>query len=102
MTKPKPTKPPAHKQSLEQALHLARTNKSRDLNRAASMLDGLPCGGWPQTTQALAELSDLLPLRDDRAYTVAEFIDAAYKLRPHKNAADTYEKALSFGDDEAK
>ena len=68
------------RQTLDQALELARSGKSRDLEHAASILSGKPVGGWPETTQARAELVDHLPFRSDRAYTVEEFVAAAYEI----------------------
>lgn len=67
-----------NKQSLEQAVQLARTGKSRELARAARVLHGLPQGGWPQTQQAMRDLRGFLPIRELRDYTVSEFISACY------------------------
>ena len=41
-------------------------------------LDGLPIGGWPETQQAIRRLTEELPLRSQRSYTVSDLIDALY------------------------
>ena len=78
------------KQSLKQAVHLAKTGKSKALATAARCLHGLPEGGWPQTQQARLDILEYLPLRDMRSYTITEFIGATYLLEEHKNAACIY------------
>lgn len=60
--------------TLKQALHLDTPN----LNRARVALAGLPEGGWPETVQAEREIADALPLRDQRAFSLGDFIGAAY------------------------
>lgn len=65
------------KQSLKQALFLAHSGKSGAFRCG---LDGCPVGGWGDTQQAKARLAEALPPREQRAYTVAEFIDAAYDV----------------------
>lgn len=68
-------------QTLKQAIHLARSGKSRDLARAAYYLHGLPVGGWGETSQAMVRIREELPLRADRDYTVGDFVSAAYEVR---------------------
>lgn len=41
-------------------------------------LTGCPVGGWPETRQAMLQISEHLPRRDERTYTLAEFIDATH------------------------
>jgi hypothetical protein len=67
------------RQTLVQAVHLALTGRSRDLARAAWVLDGKPIGGWPETQQAWREVVNELPFRHDRSYTVDHFVDAMYE-----------------------
>lgn len=83
------------KQTLKQAMYLAETGKSRGLRRAALALDGLPDGGWPETQQAYGYIREELPFRHDRAYTLDEFIEAAYELIEHHNAASVYRARLA-------
>jgi hypothetical protein len=64
------------KETLKQALYLFSCGKR--IIRCG--LAGCPEGGWAQTEQARAQLLDELPLRSERAYTVDEFISAAYEL----------------------
>jgi hypothetical protein len=66
------------KQTLAQAIHLARAGKSRALVRAVHALDGKPPGGWGETMQAWREMVGDLPLRSQRDYTADEFVDAVY------------------------
>lgn len=68
-------------QTIKQAMVLARTGKSQSLARAAHVLSGLPVGGWAETRQAMRSILNDLPLRQERSYTVAEFVDAAYVVR---------------------
>lgn len=68
------------KQTLAQALELARTGKDRDLQRAARILHGLPEGGWGETQEAMRELEGHLPFDFQRDYTVAQFVAAAYTV----------------------
>lgn len=78
------------KQTLTQAIHLARTGLSRTMARAAHALDGCPIGSWPETEQARRQIRDDLPARSCRRYTVDQFVDAAYRV----DAADRYSCAL--------
>lgn len=66
-------------ETLAAALYLAR-GKSKAHARAATALDGCPVGGWGETQQAFQRLEDDLPLRSMRAYTIAEFVAAAYTV----------------------
>lgn len=81
-------------QTLEQALFLARSEKSRDLVRAANALLNLPEGGWPDTRQAIESILAALPVRSERTYTLAEWIAAAYRVEPQHNAAGRFRSAL--------
>jgi hypothetical protein len=65
-------------QSLNQALYLAFTGKSRSLAGCITELAGKPVGGWAETQQAKRHIRDELPVRSMRAYTLDEFISAAY------------------------
>lgn len=67
-------------QTLKQALYLMTSGQSRSLLSAARSLDGKPLGGWGDTEQARRQLRNELPLRSLRAYTVDEFVDAAYTV----------------------
>lgn len=78
------------KQTLNQAIMLARTGKSADLARAAVALNGLPEGGWAETKQARVRLIDDLPMKNAREYTADEFIAAIYDIEPRGNAAGVY------------
>lgn len=69
-------------QTLKQALYLAASGKSQSLRRAAGALEGLPDGAWPETRQGMSWIHDELPPRTERAYTVAEFVAAAYEVDP--------------------
>jgi hypothetical protein len=66
-------------QSLTQAVYLATSGASAALGRAALLLDGLPVGGWAETRQATLELTNYLPHRRDRSYTVGHFVSACYE-----------------------
>jgi hypothetical protein len=68
------------RQTLAQAVMLARFGQSKDLARAASALDGCPVGGWPETQQARRAILDDLPVRSLRAYTLDEWISAVYTV----------------------
>lgn len=70
------------RQTLVQAIHLATSARSRDLSRAAVRLRHCPEGGWGDTTQAMRELADMLPMRSARSYTVRHFVSAAYRVDP--------------------
>ena len=62
----------ARKETLRQAVHLARSGR-----RAVRCgLTGCPVGGWPETAQAMRRLADELPR--ERRYTVAQLVDALY------------------------
>jgi hypothetical protein len=78
------------KQTLQQAVILARTGKSRDLSMAARILDHKPEGNWAETQQAMRELRGFLPLSSQRAYTWQEFVAAVYRVDHNPNAAGTY------------
>ena len=78
------------KQTLEQAVHLAKTGKSKSLVIAAKSLLGCPVGGWGQTAQARLQVREELPLRSQRDYTLDEFIAAAYTT----NSTDRYVSKL--------
>lgn len=67
-------------QTLQQALHLAKSGKSRDLAFAANALTGCPEGGWAETDQARRQILEWLPLRCERGYTIDQFIAAAYAV----------------------
>lgn len=68
------------KQSLKQALHLIKSEKSKYLDYASCVLSGKPVGGWPETRQAFRDLVDLLPSERARSYTVSDFVDAVYDV----------------------
>lgn len=69
-----------HKQTLKQAIHLGRTGKDKALARALGYLDGCPTGAWAATEQARREILGELPLREFRAYSLDQFIEAAYTI----------------------
>lgn len=71
-----------HRQTLREALHLASTGKSKHLASAARALHGKPEGGWPETMERYREMVGDLPYRDQRAYTVAEWVEATHELVP--------------------
>ncbi len=73
------------KQTLTQALHLARTGKDRQLRRAARRLHGLPEGGWAETEQAMREIMGLLPFSFQRDYTLGEWVAATHYVVPDKS-----------------
>lgn len=65
------------KQTLDRAMQLIRAGKLRvDLYG----LDGCPVGGWPETQQAILRLSDEIPHRSERSYTVYDLIDRLYTV----------------------
>lgn len=70
----------ARRRSLQQDLRLAYSGRSRGLARALHYLDGCPVGSWPETTQAESQILGELPIRQDRSYTVDDFIEAAYRI----------------------
>lgn len=41
-------------------------------------LSGCPVGNWPETAQAMRRLSDELPHRHARAYTIEQLVAACY------------------------
>lgn len=68
------------RQTLDQAVYLAKSGKSESLSRAASHLDGLPVGGWPKTEEAMQRTIDDLPWAFDRSYTCRQFVEALYTI----------------------
>jgi len=84
--------------SLEGAVYLARSGKSRDLTRAAVRLDGCPEGGWPETQQAWRDIESWLPLESERSYDVATFVDALYAI----DGAGRYRAKIWLEREEAK
>jgi hypothetical protein len=68
------------RESLRQRLAIVR----RDGLRCG--LDGCPVGGWGETEQALRQLAEELPLRQLRAYTVHDLVQALYYV----DQADRY------------
>jgi hypothetical protein len=65
------------KKALKSAIEsLAAGTASRQIRIAAYALEGLPCGGWPQTQQAMRTIADNLPSNVD----VDEFVFAAYAV----------------------
>lgn len=84
-------------QTLKQAIHLATSgkSKSKSLAMAASILSGCPEGAWGETRQAKQQMLELLPHRQDRDYTIEEWIEAAYRVVGETaRAAGHYESAL--------
>lgn len=75
------TRSDAARQTLDQALCLARLGHSRRLGQALNILHGVPLGGWSETRQAYSTLGELLPARSARAYTIEQFVEAAYSIR---------------------
>ncbi len=69
------------KQTLNQAVFLARSGKSHDLYTASRVLIHVPVGGWPETRQAFTRLAEMLPDREARAYTIEEFVAEMYVVR---------------------
>jgi hypothetical protein len=65
---------------------LTQAMQTEEIRRALGGLIGCPCGGWPETLQALRQLSDALPYREMRDYTLVDILDAALVL----NHADRY------------
>ncbi len=79
-------------QTLEQAIHLAKSGKSHELRSAAVALEGLPVGGWGETEQARREgVLGQLPLRSQRSYTIDQFISAVYTV----DQADRYRSTVT-------
>lgn len=74
------------KQTLVQAIHLAFSGRSRDMMSAINSLAGKPFGSWPETAEAERQVRNELPFRNQRSYTVHQFIEAAYFL----DKADRY------------
>ena len=66
------------KQSLRTAVRL--TQRERAYQRAANYMEGLPVGGWAETKQGERQVSEELPFRADRSYTVDDFIFAVYRV----------------------
>lgn len=69
------------KQTIEQALHLARSRKSKSLTHAASLLDGVEIANDAARITARNEVEGHLPHRTDRAYTLQQWVNAAYDTR---------------------
>lgn len=78
-------------QTLKQAVHLAKSSKSKSLRMAAFSLEGCPVGGWSETQSALRNIAELLPGRSFREYTIEEFIAEVYTVRSHD---DRYQSLL--------
>jgi hypothetical protein len=68
------------KQTLDQAVLLARSGKSKDLQRAAMYLSGCPTGGDPATVEAWQQMRDELPRPNEREYSEGEFVAAVYTI----------------------
>ena len=68
---------PGHgKQTLKQALHLAQSGESKNLALAANRLHGVVDAQGGEYAEAVEAITGWLPARDDREYTVAEWIAA--------------------------
>lgn len=77
------------KQTLDQAMYLARSGKSPSLRSAARALDGRIMGD-AATRQAMSDVRTGLPLQSQRSYTIEEFIACAYYLE-----SDRYRTVLT-------
>lgn len=65
------------KQSLRQAIQLIRSGRGlQEVTRCG--IGGCPVGGWAETEQAMRRVSEELPLRSERSYSVDELISALY------------------------
>lgn len=84
------------KQTLKQALYLARAGKSRPLRGAAMALRGLPEGGWAETQAAMREIEERIPARDARSYSVEEFVAGAYSVEGNGRDAGRYRSKLGL------
>lgn len=60
--------------TLEGALH------DGSVRRALNQLAGRPFGGWPETAQAMRQISDELPHQEHRTFTLDELIVAAMEI----------------------
>ena len=78
------------KQTLKQAVYLAKSGQSKSLASAANSLLGCPVGGWGETEQAMHRVREELPLRSQRDYTLADFVGAVYTT----NSLDRYVSKL--------
>ncbi len=65
------------RQTIAQAIHLI-DREIGTIRHCGTVLTGLPAGEWGETTQALTQFRDLLPLRLRRSYTDVELINAIY------------------------
>ena len=79
------------KQTLKKALYLVRSGQNRHLAQAASVLSGCPVQPCGETDQAWRQVTDLLPPRSQREYTVDDFVDAVYLV----SEANRYRTTLS-------
>ena len=61
--------------------------RDREIRIALNGIVGCPVGGWGETRQAVDRLRDAIPIRQYRAYTIAELIDHALCL----DHADRYQ-----------
>jgi len=68
--------------TLSKAVYLATSVTSSALHRAVAGLKGCPIGGWPETEQALRGVSDALPLRAERDFTINAFLEAVTRETP--------------------
>lgn len=68
--------PTPRRESLRQ--RLAKVVKGE--HPGVGALEGCPEGGWPETQQALRRLSEELPRREARTYSLAAFVDAVYTV----------------------
>jgi hypothetical protein len=66
------------KQTLVQAIYLAFSGRDHELQMALGLLTGCPVGAWGETRQARLQVAGQLPPRRARAYTLDDFIDAAW------------------------
>lgn len=67
------------KQTIEQAIHLASTGKSRGLRSAANSLDGHVMGD-AAARQAMSDVRLGLPVPSMRSYTLDQFVARAYTI----------------------
>lgn len=66
------------KQTLDEAVYAAEHSLDDDLSLAADLLRGCPEGGWNETQESRDEIRGLLPHRQDRSYSLVEFIERCY------------------------
>lgn len=64
--------------TIKQAIFLINSSDASNLKRAAIALDGLPEGGWPETAQAIMRLTNELPVRSNRDWSVRDLIKEAF------------------------